>query len=282
MHYNAPSNELWVQHLHTLKVEIIGLGKSGVQETRPEDYIVSGLVDFDDVSYDNHADLLYNLSGQTVRHFRGYLSEEDTIKVLRMHQKEIARFIYTQMQQHYWENATDYEVRISRGFTELKDSAYSADDGPPTNYRQPPADKSAIPRYVYTGFGRCLYPYVKFQSDTERKMATIIERESLKWFRPAKGQFQIFYRMGIDHCEYQPDFVAETDACIYMIETKARNDLAAPEVIEKKNVGVKWCKNASDHAKTYNGKPWKYLLVPHDVVAENQSMEFFARGFGAG
>ena len=64
------------------------------RKPRIEDYIVSGLVDFDDVAYDSHADLLYDLATQTVRHFRSYLSEEDTRKVLRLHQREIARFIH--------------------------------------------------------------------------------------------------------------------------------------------------------------------------------------------
>ncbi len=43
-----------------------------------EDYVVSGLVDFDDVAYDDHADLLYDLAGQMVRHFSNYLSEDET------------------------------------------------------------------------------------------------------------------------------------------------------------------------------------------------------------
>ncbi len=39
---------------------------------------------------------------------------------------DIARFIHAQMQEHYWEDAVDYEVEISKGFTELKPSAYTA------------------------------------------------------------------------------------------------------------------------------------------------------------
>jgi type III restriction enzyme len=27
---------------------------------------------------------------------------------------------------------------------------------------------------------------------------------------------------------------------------------------------VEWCGHASDHARTSHGKPWSYLLVPHD------------------
>ena len=69
LNLQPPSDELWVQHLRTNQLEIIGLFKGGIEEERLEDYVVSGLVDFDDVSYDDHADLLYDLAGQTVRHF---------------------------------------------------------------------------------------------------------------------------------------------------------------------------------------------------------------------
>ena len=110
-------------------------------------------------------------------------------------------------------------------------------------------------RYLFGGFTRCLYPTQKFQSDAERKLAVILEREAVKWFKPAKGQFQLFYRSGIEHLEYQPDFVAETDHGIYMLEPKASNQMTDPDVLAKLDVAVEWCRRASDHAKTYQGKP---------------------------
>ncbi len=61
------------------------------------EYVVSGLVDFDDVADDSHADLLYDLAAQTVKHFRTNLSEEDTREVLRLRGREIVRFIHAQM-----------------------------------------------------------------------------------------------------------------------------------------------------------------------------------------
>ena len=33
---------------------------------------------------------------------------------------------------------------------------------------------------------------------------------------------------------------------------------------------------APEHAKTYKGKPWKYLLMPNDVIAENIALEWTA------
>jgi type III restriction enzyme len=280
LNYPAPSDELWIQFLRTGEQEVLGLGEEGGEESRPEDYIVSGLVDFDDISYDDHADLLYDLAGQAVQHFRGYLLEEDARRTLRMHQREIARYIHAQMQEHFWEEAVDYEVVISKGFTELKPSAYTTSaTEPPLDYRVAPADKSNMAKYLFGGFERCLYPLQKFQSDPERKLAVILERESLKWFKPAKGQFQIYYKRGAEHPEYQPDFVAETGRLIYMLEPKAANQMEDAEVLAKRDVAVKWCKQASRHALTYSGKPWQYLLIPHVAIADNMTLEGLALQF---
>jgi type III restriction enzyme len=280
--YPALSDELWIQHLCTNHLEIVALSRGGIEEARLEDYIVSGLVDFDDISYDDHADMLYDLAAQIVRHFLSYLSEENTRKVLRCYQRDIARFIHAQMQEHYWEDAVGYEVKVSKGFTELKSSAYTYSvQEPPADYRVSPEDKSNMAKYLFGGFKHCLYPVQKFDSDAERKLAVILERDAIKWFKPAKGQFQIFYRQGADHLEYQPDFVAETAEAIYMLEPKMRKEMEDPVVLAKKDVAIRWCANASDHAATYGGKPWRYTLIPHDAIVENMTLATLASQFSA-
>lgn len=280
LRYQPPSDELWVQHLRTNTREVIALGKGSDHEARPEDYVVGGLVDFDDVSYDDHSELLYDLAGQVVAHLRSYLSEDDVRKVLRCFQKPIAQFVHSQMQEHYWEEATSYEVKVSKGFTELKPSAYTASAAEPIrDFMEAPADKTNIAKYVFGGFQKCLYPVQKFQSDTERKLAVVLDRDALKWFKPAKGQFQIFYLLDGNHLEYQPDFVAEGESVIYMIETKASNAMSDPEVLAKRDAAVKWCQHASEHARSVGGKPWEYLLVPHDAVASNVTLGGLAQQY---
>ncbi len=280
LNYQPPSEELWIHYLQTGRTEVVGLGKGSIDEPRIEDYIVSGLVDFDDVAYDSHADLLYDFATQTVKHFRLYLSEEDTGKVLRLHQREIARFIHVQMQQHYWESAVDYEVVITKGFTELKQTAYAQSE-PTTDFHTSPDDKSNMAKYLFGGFRRCLYPVEKFHSEAERVLAIVVDREAEKWFKPARGQFQIFYKSGAYHLEYQPDFVAETKDSIYMLESKAKNQMEDAIVLAKKDAAVKWCEQASAHSATYGGKPWKYALIPHDAIAENMTLAGLVSQFGS-
>jgi type III restriction enzyme len=115
----------------------------------------------------------------------------------------------------------------------------------------------------------------KFDSDTERTFALILEREANKWFKPVSGQFQIFYKDGIHHREYLPDFVAELDDKVILVETKARRDIGDVLVESKAEAARKWCANATDYLVKNGGKPWEYLLIPHDEVQENRDLEGF-------
>lgn len=280
MRYPAPSEELWAKHLRTDQVDVIGLSQGNLLEQRLEDYVVSGLIDFPDIAYDEHADMLYELAGQVVRHLLSYLSEKDAGQVLSLHQREIARAVHAQMQDHYWKDeGVEYHHEIRQGFTELKESAYTALREAPLDYRVPPADKSNMARYLFGGFSKCLSTVTKFHSDSERKLAVILERESLKWLRPAKGQFQMFYRSGNDHLEYQPDFVAETADRILMLEPKMATQMQDKDVLAKRDVAVQWCAWASEHARSYGGKPWQYVLIPHDAIAENITLDFLIKQY---
>ena len=283
LRYPVPSEELWSQYLRTGEREVLSLGSGGIEEKRLENYVVSGLVDFDDISYDDHADLLYELASQTVKHFQGYLSEAETAKVLRCHQREIARFIHAQMQEHFWEEVGGYETKINKGFTELKPSAYtvSANDSV-LDFRYSPPDKNNIAKYLFGGFEHCLYSVEKFQSDSERRLAVILERERAKWFKPRKGQFQLFYKWGAEQPEYQPDFVAETMGSIYMLEPKSRAELDDDEVKLKQEVAVEWCAHATEYASATGGKPWKYALIPHDVINDNMTVLGLAERYQRG
>jgi type III restriction enzyme len=273
IHYQPVERDLLIQYLRTNAQQMLGFSSQLQYELRLEDYLVRGLIDFDDISYDEHADLLYDLAGQMVAHLRSYLSEDETRNVLIYHQKQLAEFIHAQMQDHHWEKATDYDVVVTKGFTELKEPAYTAKESEPIHdFRQTVEEKSRIPQMLFGGFHRCLYTIQKFQSDPERKLAVILDREAEKWFKPAKGQFQIYYKAGVEHPEYVPDFVAETDGCIYLLEPKARNEMTDPEVLAKKEAAVKWCGLASDHALGNGGKPWRYALIPHDAIAENMTL----------
>jgi type III restriction enzyme len=185
------------------------------------------------------------------------------------------------MIKHFWEDdKVDYKPKISKGFTTLKESAYTTNIKNYLDYRTSPPDKSNMSKYLFTGFSKCLYTEQKFQSEAERVLSIILERDSIKWFKPARGQFQIYYKWDGNYLEYQPDFVAETAEIIYMLEPKNRDEIDSPQVVAKKDVAVKWCQNASDYMLQHNGKPWVYVLIPHDAIAQNMTLKGLGDAFG--
>lgn len=265
MHFQPQDQQLVGRGLQTGKDIMYGQASS-VTEARLEDYIVRELINFDDVSYDEHADLIYNLAGQAVAHFQSYLKTSEELHSVLGHQcKAIAENIHLQMFEHYFEDKTDIEVVISQGFTPLKPSAITT-DGEVLTLAQLPPERRKIAQVVYGGFAKCAYTYQKFHSDTERVFASILERDALLWFRPLAGQFDIYYRDGMNQPEYVPDFVATTATHNLVIETKKAMDIETTEVQVKAEAAREWCKHATDYSLKHGGKPWAYLLIPHNVV----------------
>lgn len=271
--------DIVIQSLET-NHQVTLAAQSEIIAQKPEDFIVHALVDYDDISYDEHADLIYDLAGQAVQHLNSYLSEDEVKNVLSGNRQSIAKTIHVQMASHFWEKATSYEAEVRSGFTPLKKCAYTISAGQTVHsYRDTVTDKNKIKQMLFGGFNQCLYPLQKFDSDTERRFVVILERDAQKWFKPAKGQFKIYYREGAEHPEYVPDFVAEIDDCVLMVETKAQNELDDPIVLAKADAAIKWCENASQHLLNNGGKAWKYLLIPHDQVKENFNLADYVNRF---
>jgi type III restriction enzyme len=147
------------------------------------------------------------------------------------------------------------------------------------NVRAPVDDKRNIPRMTFTGFKKCLYRLQKFQSDPERRFAVLIENDSAveKWVKPARASFPVTLP---DGSNYEPDFVVEAHDIIYLVEVKSQSSLHDSNVVEKAKAAVTWCKNATDHTAKSGGKPWRYVLIPEDVIQENMAMEWLAKQFG--
>ena len=281
IHLQPVSRDLLIQHLRTAKQEFLQNLVGQVKEARPEDYLVRALIDFDDICYDDHADLLYDLTGQVVQHLRSYLSEADAVNVLQYHQQQLAPLIHSQMQspEHRWEKATGYKATVSKGFSLLKPNAYTAgatDEIKP--FRMTLPDPTNIRRYLFGGFAKCLYDSQRFDVDTERRFAMILEDdgEVMKWFKPARGQFQIYYNKD---AAYEPDFVVETKKQLFLCEPKRADQLQNPEVLAKKAAASEWCKYATEHAMQHGGKQWSYLLIPHDAITGNMTLEGLASRF---
>lgn len=155
----------------------------------------------------------------------------------------------------------------------VKGEAFILTNGYAGNYRDDSFLAIQVPKYVFRGFEKSCHFEYKFDSRTEQTLSFIFEHDKyvLKWLRPAPNQFRI-YRLH-NSKKYEPDFVAETTECIYLIETKAANAVDMTEIQAKAQAALKYCKYASEYTAEYGGKQWKYALIPHDQGSRNSSFQ---------
>ncbi|MEO6811564.1 MAG: restriction endonuclease subunit R, partial [Isosphaeraceae bacterium] len=95
----------------------------------------------------------------------------------------------------------------------------------------------------------------------------------LKWFKPAKGVFQIRYNRNDE--EYVPDFAVETKTAKFLCEPKRADDMDDTEVLAKAKAASLWCQHATQHGE----KPWSYLLIPHDAIDESKTLAGLAASY---
>ena len=188
------------------------------------------------------------------------------------YQLPLARLIHAQMEAHFWQKATAYEARVHQGFDSASRVHYALPkDESVRNFRTAVTERSEIKNMIFGGFEKCLFAQQKFDADPERRFAVILEDDAdvQKWVKPARRVFQIDYARGE---AYEPDFVVETTGEKLMCEVKRTDQLSHPDVLSKARAGILWCKHASDHEMANAGKPWRYVMIPHDAVVENMTL----------
>ncbi len=275
-------------NLHSLDEEIvrvnIGAGeqdfeiiqiKTGRKFALPRDEIVSVLIDFDEVDYDDNAELLYHLTDQALEAIASNLDDErDLAKVVSDFKRGIVRNIYDQMMRHFTITSQGYQRPnvlpfvgiVEQNLREIEGYGY-------IDFREVIA-AGVVRKFIYTGFLKSYYTQCKFDSKTEQDFAIVLETDSnvLRWLRPAPTQFNIYWLNGSK--KYEPDFVVETSDCIYLLETKAAKDVTAEDVVAKKIAAEEYCKHASEYTLANGGKPWEYRVISHIDVDRTHSLEY--------
>lgn len=247
--------------------------KSGVNFGSPVKLLISELINFSEIDYDSNADLLHKLAKQAVTQLESNIKEDEDIRKLIFQWRTIiANRVYQQMMQHFRLHEPEYRKPNVRPFTKIEDWNFTTFAGAGRrDYRDENFPAIQVPKFVFSGFEKSCHFEYKFDSRPEQTFSFILENDTtvIKWLRPASNQFRIYWQH--NNRIYEPDFIAETADCIYMLEVKAANEITDIEVQAKAAAAIKYCNYASEYTAEHGGKPWKYALIPHDKIAKNNS-----------
>jgi type III restriction enzyme len=243
-----------------------------------ENEIVRHIIVHDNVDYRSCSELIYSLIADAKRHFLSYLNFEETEKVMRDRQRSLAEIIYTQMNQHFYKEETSYRASSMRPFTRIETGfggKFKSDD---LYDLRAYVAASEVKTKVFKGFKKACHTLYKFDSNTERIFAIVLENDAsvLKWLRPSSKQFNIWYGPG-GASNYEPDFIVETAETNYMVETKAANEINSDAVKEKAVAALEYCRAVTEWNAENGGKPWEYVLLSHDEVRLQSSFTYLMK-----
>ncbi len=136
---------------------------------------------------------------------------------------------------------------------------------------------------------RCIYPLSaysrrgegfekKFMEETLDKSAEV---EAFGKIQQRKHLFDISYRDrdGIKR-DYFPDFIIKTEDKMYIVETKAEDEIRKAEgnennlIVLKARAAVSWCKTASQVSLLDQPQEWEYFMLSEKTFNENQQLGF--------
>lgn len=254
----------------TVSLDVKSASESHVDT--PENEIVRHIIVRDNIDYGECADLLYALIGELKEHLLTYLDENEAEQVMRERQKHIAELVYLQMNDHFYREETGYRAAQMRPFSRIESgfgSKMAVDDIYDLRANIPAGE---VRTKIFGGFKKACHTLYKFDSNTERTLAIVLENDEavLRWMRPSPKQFNIYYDSATTK-RYEPDFIVETEERIYMVETKAARDVDTEEVRAKAKAAQEYCRAVTEWNADHNGKPWEYDVISHDDVRLNFS-----------
>lgn len=241
----------------------------------PENEIIRHIIMKDNVDYMSCAELLYSLVGEAKQHFLSYLTEEETAQIMRDRQTTIAEIIYAQMNQHFYKEETNYRASEMRPFSKIETSFGNKLRTDEIYDLRASIPSGEVRSKVFKGFRKSCHTLYKFDSETERTFAIVLENDPkvLKWMRPSPKQFDIYYGPGGVN-RYEPDFIVETADAIYMVETKAANEVDSEVVQDKARAAKEYCRAVTAWNMENGGKPWYYSIVAHNEVRLQSSFGY--------
>ena len=273
-------NDLIIQNLKDMKdIEIINNENKYISfsdfNSRKE--LITELRKKPEIDYENYSELLFKLIDQVLNHYRNKYNENEVKNIIFMNKIDIVNKIYNQILQdnHFYVHQGMFEEVVIDVKRKNIQPVYKYSNVKKL-YEDP--EKHKLKETLFINIEKGVFSQAKFDSEPELKFARIIERdkEVKNWLRPSTNELNIYYNRSK---RYEPDFIVETEDCIYLIEVKGEDKINNADVISKKERGIEYCKIASKFSKANNYKKWEYLFIPAEKIQNNSSFKMLKENF---
>lgn len=259
-------------HRDTEVTRVTSFGEGRAQS--PENTIISALLDYPLVDYDEQKTLLVKLSHQAAAYHRSFVVDNNALKMMvENNLQQIAKEIYDQILIHKEFKSESYlesSIREPKPYLEQYNISLSFGEQPVSLESQV---DTFSPKLLYGHFRKACHRMYRFDlSSYEARMAYLLDRdESVEdWLRPAPNQFEGLYwrdEVGNSQHRYEPDFVVELKQEIVMIEVKPSEKMGDFDVQEKKKTAERYCELVTSNVGKYGiVKPWRYVIVPTEKI----------------
>jgi len=172
LNYQPVSEEILVKKLREQENSLdIVIGKGRIVIDEPDRIIVNELINYPEVDYDEQTDLLRKLAAQAVEKFKTYLDDNQLMNVVQSHKREIGRYIFAQLMQHFHCEVPVFEKPVVKPFTKIEDhnlSKYTKDSI--HHYTETITPAGAIPGKVFSGFRKAYHSLYAFSFKNVRKI----------------------------------------------------------------------------------------------------------------
>lgn len=273
-------NDLIIQNLKDMRdVEIINNENKYISfsDFNPRKELITELRKKPEIDYENYSELLFKLIDQVLNHYINKYNENEMKNIIFMNKIDIVNKIYNQILQdnHFYVHQGMFEEEVIDVKRKNIQPVYKFSNIKKL-YEDP--EKHKLKETLFINIEKGVFSQAKFDSEPELKFARIIERdkEVKNWLRPSTNELNIYYNRSK---RYEPDFIVETEDCIYLIEVKGEDKINNADVISKKERGIEYCKIASKFSKANNYKKWEYLFIPAGKIQNNSSFKMLKENF---